>query len=225
MRVTVGEPDGRMLRPTRDDAPAAATAPTSRSSARRAKKAASVPRMILRGASWALFVLVSLLAIVVIVVPAVTGARAFTVLTGSMSPLYPPGTMVVVRSTPIAEINIGDVITYQLESDKPAVVTHRVVAVGQSADGHPLLITKGDANDADDPKPVLPVQVVGTLWYSVPYLGWVNNVVSGQMRGWIVPSCAAMLVCYGVATLFQSVRAQRRSRAAAARGRRRRRDG
>jgi signal peptidase len=70
------------------------------------------------------------LALVGVVAPLVLGATPYTVLTGSMRPTYPPGTMVVVRPVDVERVAPGDVVTYQLASGRPEVVTHRVVAVG-----------------------------------------------------------------------------------------------
>ena len=67
-----------------------------------------------------------------------------------MKPSMPPGTLVVVRPTPVDEIGIGSVITYQVESGEPTVVTHRVVAQGIGATGEPVFRTQGDANDVPD---------------------------------------------------------------------------
>ena len=36
-----------------------------------------------------------------------------------------------------------------------------------------------------DAKPVTPAQIRGTVWYSVPLLGYVNNTVNGPGRGWV----------------------------------------
>lgn len=192
-----------------------ADAPVSRAEVRRAREErVSLPQMVFQAVSWVLLILVALLAIVVVVVPLVTGAKPYTILTGSMVPQYPPGTLVVVKPADVAEINLGDVITYQLESGKADVVTHRVVAVGAAADGSPLFITRGDANDADDPEPVRPVQVVGKLWYSVPYIGWINNVVTGQARAWAIPVAVAGLFVYGIVLFALSFRDRRRARAA-----------
>ena len=47
--------------------------------------------------SWALLLAVLAVGTVVILVPAVAGAERFTVLTGSMEPTYPPGTLIVVK--------------------------------------------------------------------------------------------------------------------------------
>lgn len=199
-----------------------AEAPVSRGDARRAEgERVSIWRMAFQAFSWVLLILVALLAIVVVVVPLVTGAKPYTILTGSMVPQYPPGTLVVVKPVDVEEINLGDVITYQLESGKADVVTHRVVAVGAAADGEPLFITRGDANDADDPEPVQPVQIVGELWYSVPYIGWINNVVTGQARAWAIPIAVAGLFIYGIVLFAISFRDRRRAKAALARGTRR----
>lgn len=212
-------------RPTETDQAAPesdAAALVSRSARRQAAdERVSVPRMILNGFSWAVLALVALLAIVVVVVPFVTGAKPYTVLTGSMVPHYSPGTLVVVKPADVSEINLGDVITYQLESGRPEVVTHRVVAVGAAADGEPLFITRGDANDADDPEPVMPVQIVGKLWYAVPYVGWINNVVTGEARAWALPIIVAGLFVYGMATIVIGARDRRRAKRALARGTRR----
>ena len=195
------------------DADAPASAPSGRNAD---EERTTFPRMFFQALSWVLLVAVALLAIVVVVVPLVTGAKPYTILTGSMAPQYAPGTLVVVQSVDVSEINLGDVITYQLESGKPEVVTHRVVAVGAAADGTPLFVTRGDANDGDDPEPVRPVQIVGKLWYSVPYIGWINNVVTGQARAWALPVVIAGLFVYGIVLIALSFRDRRRAKAAIA---------
>lgn len=196
-----------------------ADAPGPRADARRDadEDRVSIPRMIFRAVSWVLLVAVTLLALVVVVVPLVTGAKPYTILTGSMAPQYPPGTLVVVKPVDASEINLGDVITYQLESGKPEVVTHRVVAVGTDAEGGRIFTTRGDANDGDDPEPVRPVQIVGKLWYSVPYIGWINNVVTGQARALALPIVVGGLFVYGIVTISLGFRDRRRAKAALAR--------
>ena len=206
--------------PTDSGTDAAAVA--SRSGTRRsAEERVSVPRMLLTALSWAVLALVALLAVVVVIVPLVSGSKPYTVLTGSMVPQYSPGTLVVVKPADISEIGLGDVITYQLESGRPEVVTHRVVGIGAAADGEPLLITRGDANDADDADPVRGVQIVGKLWYSVPYIGWINSVVTGEARAWALPLVVVGLFVYGIVTIVTGVRDRRRAQAALTRGTRR----
>lgn len=149
---------------------------------------------------------------VAVAVPRIAGATPYTVLTGSMAPSYPPGTLVVVKPVDFDQIGIGDVVTYQIESGKPAVATHRVVGEANRFDGTRVLITQGDANGDPDPLPVTAVQVRGELWYSVPYLGHVNTALSGSQRQLAVWVVAGLLVGYAAYMFVGSVRDRRRSR-------------
>jgi signal peptidase len=163
------------------------------------------------GLSAGLFVLVLGLATVLIVVPKVAGATPLTVLTSSMEPRLPPGTLIVVKPTPVDEIRIGDVVTYQIESGRPEVISHRVIEIVSSSDGGTAFVTKGDNNSEPDAALVLPEQIRGTLWYSLPWLGFVNQVVNGDARSWIVPLLAIALLGYaGYSLATGLVEAQRR---------------
>ncbi|MCS0500498.1 signal peptidase I [Protaetiibacter mangrovi] len=151
------------------------------------------------GLSWGVLALVALIAALVVVVPAVAQATPYTILTSSMEPNYPPGTLVIVKPIATDDIRIGTVITYQLESGEPEVVTHRVVQIVQPnlPGGEKSFVTKGDANSQADPNPVKPVQIRGAVWYAVPWIGWVNNLVNGDMRSIIIPVVAGFLFLYG----------------------------
>lgn len=150
-----------------------------------------------------------------VLVPRLAGATPYTVLTGSMAPAYPAGTLVVVR--PSDSIALGDVVTYQLRSGEPEVVTHRVVGVGTSVDGERRYTTKGDANPVADPDLVRDVQVRGEVWYRVPYLGHVSALFTGQQRQWAGTGLAVLLAGYAAWQVVR-LRAERRagSRGAAA---------
>ncbi|ROS54760.1 signal peptidase I [Frigoribacterium sp. PhB24] len=164
------------------------------------------------GLSAGLFALVLGLALVLVVVPKAAGATPLTVLTGSMEPRLPPGTLIVVKPTPVGGIHLGDVVTYQIESGRPEVISHRVIEIVSSSDGRTAFVTKGDDNSEPDEALVLPEQVRGTLWYSVPWLGFVNQVVNGDARSWIVPLLAIALLGYAgyaVATGLLEVRRRR----------------
>jgi signal peptidase len=140
--------------------------------------------------------LVLLLAVVTVIVPKASGATTLSVLTGSMRPKFPEGTLLVVKSKPLSEIHIGNVITYEPNANDPhTVVTHRVVAITTGTDGSYTFTTKGDNNTAVD-APVAGKQVVAVLWYSVPWMGWISNG-----RGWIPLVLAVLLVGYALYTL------------------------
>lgn len=115
------------------------------------------------------------LGVVGLVIPKILGAVPLTILSGSMVPTMPPGSLAVVRPVDPTQARVGDVLTYQPESDDPMLVTHRVIAVTRNADGDVSLTLQGDANGAPDARPVRPEQVRGSVVYAVPYFGWVAN--------------------------------------------------
>lgn len=173
-------------------APAAATTAT-------ATKPTTKPRGVLHylglGLSIGLLALMLFIALVTIIIPKVSGATPMTVLTASMEPKLPPGTLIVVKPEPLKKIHIGDVMTYQIQSGNPAVISHRVIAINYSSTGARTFVTKGDNNSNPDPV-VTGVQVRGVLWYSVPWIGFVNTAINGGERTWIVPAIALGLFGY-----------------------------
>jgi signal peptidase len=169
------------------------------------------------GISFGLLALVLMMAVLVIVLPMVTTATPYTVLTGSMNPSYPPGTLVIVKPIATDQIRLGDVITYQITSGQPGVITHRVIQIVEPSEPGDTVsfITKGDANSLPD-APVKPVQVRGKVWYAVPFLGWVNNAINGSSRALIVPIVAGGLFLYaGFMAASTVVDRRRRSQLAA----------
>ena len=84
-------------------------------------------------------------------VPRVAGLQVFQVVSGSMEPAIPTGSIVYVRETEPAEAKEGDIIAFYSSSNSGAVITHRVVQ-NRVVSGE--LITKGDANAKEDLTPV-----------------------------------------------------------------------
>jgi signal peptidase len=162
--------------------------------------------------TWAVILSAVAALMVAVLVPRLAGATPYSVLTGSMRPDLGPGTLVVVRPTPFEELQIGDVITYQLESGKPTVVTHRVVGIGIDVEGEQVLQTQGDDNESLDPQPVHEVQVKGELWYSVPLLGHLQQTFSGQDRQRAVYVVATLLLGYAAMAWGGALRDRRRTR-------------
>ncbi|RNL12097.1 signal peptidase I [Parvibacter caecicola] len=118
------------------------------------------------------------LAVALALAAATTGAPAvgytpFAIVSGSMEPAIPTGSMVWVDATPAAQLKPGDVCAFDGAGQ---VVVHRVAEVG--ADGR--LRTKGDANDAADAAPVSPECVRGKVALHLPLLG--QAVMWGQER-------------------------------------------
>ncbi|MGP9033339.1 signal peptidase I [Glutamicibacter mysorens] len=162
--------------------------------------------------SWlALFIVLTLL-VVMVVIPKLGGATAYTVLTGSMRPDYPPGQLIVVKPVPVEQIEVGDVLTYQLESGKPEVVTHRVAAVHSTLSGEKQFVVRGDANNTDD-APIVAEQVRGKLWYSLPWLGYLNSALSSSQRTWLTWLAIGGLLSYSLVMFAGAWRDHRRESA------------
>ncbi len=194
-------------------------APDRRSGRRRGERVLSPAGKAVRfvGRSIALVVLVvaALAALVLILVPLVTGSQTYTVLTNSMAPKYAPGTFMVVKPKPFADLRVGDIITYQIESGKPAVISHRIVSVSSTQTGERVFTTKGDNNSLEDEAPVHEVQVRGKLLYAVPYVGFVANAAGQVNRGALVPIGGVALIAFGVFTTIRGALLKKSSRTAA----------
>ena len=178
---------------------------------RRRAERFSVTRWMGQVLAWVVIGSVVLVLAVAVVVPRIAGATPYTILTSSMTPDMPPGTLVVVKPVDPDEISIGSVITYQLKSGEPTVVTHRVVSAGFDLEGNASFTTQGDANESPDEKPVLPVQVKGELWYAVPHLGSITNVLDNDHRQIAVVAIVTGLFGYAFVMFVGAARDRRRS--------------
>jgi signal peptidase len=107
--------------------------------------------------------------------PTVAGYQMYIVLSGSMSPEFDTGSLAFVRETGPEEIVVGDIITFRTQSGSDSLTTHRVVEVLR--EGELSFVTRGDANNVNDPYPVLADNVVGRVTGSIPYIGYLLNFV------------------------------------------------
>jgi signal peptidase len=98
------------------------------------------------------------------------GFQPSVVASGSMTPSLQVGDMAVVVHTKPENIQVGDVIQYRGETEP---VIHRVIDKYDQG-GTTFFITKGDANNAQDPTPVSEKQVVGKSAFVIPKLGWAS---------------------------------------------------
>jgi signal peptidase len=83
--------------------------------------------------------------LVVLVTGALLGYRAFTIMSGSMTPTIGVGDMVVDTSVRPLAVHPGEIITFRDPALGQRLVTHRVVSVRPSGP-QVLFVTKGDAN-------------------------------------------------------------------------------
>ena len=98
--------------------------------------------------------------------PRIFGIEIYGILTGSMDPACPTGSLVYVKSVNPESLQEKDIVTFQKGN---LVITHRVVKNDVQKEE---LITKGDANNANDKQPVAYKQIKGKVALTVPLLGY-----------------------------------------------------
>lgn len=101
----------------------------------------------------------------------------YAVLSGSMEPTYHVGALIYVKEIQPEKIEEGDPITFVLNNDL-TIATHRVVEIDIK---NRAFITKGDANDSVDGKPVLYENLIGKPVFHVPYIGYFVNWIQSKV--------------------------------------------
>ncbi|HSX66163.1 signal peptidase I [Nocardioides sp.] len=111
----------------------------------------------------------------VLVVPALLGFDRYVITGGSMTGTVDKYAVAFEREVSVDELVVGDVITYlpPADSGTHSLVTHRIISIGTSPEGHRVLRTQGDANPDPDPWRFELVQpTVNRMSFHVPYVGW-----------------------------------------------------
>lgn len=104
--------------------------------------------------------------------PSVLGITPMVVLSGSMSgdaeDHIEVGDLIFVGKTEAEELEVGDVIAFM---EGKVVVTHRIIEIQRDENGVLLFTTKGDANNAQDQRPVTESNLVGIYKARIPKVG------------------------------------------------------
>jgi signal peptidase len=130
-------------------------------------------------AAYALVGLVSLVVFVALVGARVAHWSAAPVLTGSMTPTFRSGDLVITRQIDVRTLQAGQVAVFVPPGESTAYA-HRVVSVAGDP-ARPVIRTKGDANPAPDAwqarlaTPTVPVVVM-----HVPYAGHLVMAMQAQ---------------------------------------------
>lgn len=138
--------------------------------------------------------------------PRLLGYNAYSVVSGSMEPALPVGSVVYVESAGVSQIRAGDIIAFD---DEGTVVTHRVI---ESRPQEGAFITKGDANPSLDIKPTPYWKLIGRVKLCVPLLGRVLSLYA-------VPEGKLALGTFALSGLLLRVLGSRLYARAAAKGR------
>lgn len=114
------------------------------------------------------------------------GIRSYDVLTGSMDPAIPVGSMVFTSRE--KQYSIGEIITFNRGD---IAITHRIVGMKNGQ-----FVTRGDANKAADPELVSQLNVIGKDSVIIPYLGKITSVVK-TVPGFILLIALPILLFIG----------------------------
>lgn len=106
------------------------------------------------------------------------GNQALIVRSGSMEPAIGVGSIVVARGgdeliSPSAltpKYNAGDIIAFRSEKNPKTIITHRVVGIEVNENGVSYK-TKGDANEEPDNWTVDEKNILGKMYFTLPYAG------------------------------------------------------
>ena len=140
-----------------------------------------------------------LVALVVLLVIALVGVRlvgikTYAVVSGSMEPTYPTGSLLYVKSIDIKELKVGDAITFMADED--TVATHRIIEIIPDEEDSSVLRfrTQGDANETADGTPVHYKNIIGKPVFAIPYLGYFAHFVQNPPGLYLAIGFAVVLV-------------------------------
>ena len=125
-------------------------------------------------------------------VPSFVGVATLVVATGSMSGTIEEGDLIIVKRAD--EYKIGDIVTFLGQGDE-IPTTHRIIRI----DGDKFY-TKGDANNAEDPRAVLKEDVVGKVVGTVPYVGLFFRWLKEEL-GWLYLVAGIAVIASGIVLL------------------------
>ena len=124
-----------------------------------------------------------------LVLPGIFGFHMYHVLSGSMEPAIPVGSLLYVKDVPPEDVDGEDIIAFYSSLEDGGIITHRVV------ENHVVsgtFQTKGDANDGEDPTPVPYANYIGEVVRTIPYMGKLLTVMT-SFYGKIAAACVVAL--------------------------------
>ena len=150
-------------------------------------------KKVWNGMTTVLVLMVAILA-VLLVGTRFIGLMPFTVLSGSMEPVFSAGDLIYVKEVDPFELEEGTIITFMLSED--TIATHRIVEVVPDAEDDTVVRfkTKGDANESEDGGLVHYKNVIGTPIFSVPKLGYVANFIQEPPGTYVAIAAGALIL-------------------------------
>ena len=137
-----------------------------------------------------LLTLTGIAGVLLFIFPRVAGCTPRIVVSGSMEPAVPVGSITYTcPNIPPEQIETGDVIAYELKNG--IAVLHRVVKKDAEKE---IWVTQGDANETEDPAAVSYGQYLGEMVFHVPYAGYVANWLQKKKILFLAVAAAVLLL-------------------------------
>ena len=159
-----------------------------RKEAKKKRKTGSRIGRVLSGIGNLLIILVILLCSLLLI-PKVFGFHMYDVLSGSMEPAMPVGSLIYVQNGQPEDIVEGDIIAFYASLEDAGIITHRVVK-NNVVSG--TFQTKGDANEKEDPLPISYDNYIGKVRLTIPYMGKVLTCMT-SLYGKIAAACVVLM--------------------------------
>ena len=137
----------------------------------------------------------------VMLVPPLAGYERYVITGDSMSGTIGRGAIVYAKPVPVADLHVGDVITYEPPrgAGPEGKVTHRIVWTSRGAGGIRVFRTKGDANKTADPwKFELRRPTQARVEAHIPYVGYALAALGLRRVRIVVIGIPAALVAIAV---------------------------
>ena len=135
-----------------------------------------------------IFLLRAVIAVCIpLTLPNLFGYQAYTVISGSMEPEIPVGSLVYIQPSAPEDAEENDIVAFYGAADG-SMITHRVVENNVLAGE---LTTKGDANKTKDMNPVSYADFIGTVRASIPLAGHAAQFLAG-LPGKITAACVIL---------------------------------
>lgn len=128
-----------------------------------------------------------------ITLPRVLGFEVYDVVSGSMEPEIPVGSVLYVKPVSPEQVAEGEVVAF-MDTQANAVVAHRVV-YNRTTLGE--FVTKGDANNTEDREPIPYAAIIGRVEMHVPFFGGMMSLIASNIGKiyLLLTACCGLMLC------------------------------
>lgn len=148
----------------------------------------------------------AVLLVVALVGVRIVGITPLIVISGSMEPVIPTGSIIYIKDTSPSDLKVGDTVTFTLASaslEAPDKMensgggvdygTHQIIDIDRSDPTRTLILTKGTANDNADGW-IDADRVVGKYLFHLPGMGFVATYIQSPTGRGVTIGAGVLLV-------------------------------